>query len=352
MTEADAPFLLEVLNEPAFIRNIGDRGVRTVEEARPYMKERITSQYERYGFGMLLVELTETGEPVGICGLIKRDALDDIDLGFSFLERFWSRGFASEAASAVLASAGAAHELSRVVAIVAPHNHASVRLLERLGFHFEKMVRLTGDEELKLFAIELEKTGLTSGQDADKFHDMTTNLLQQICDRHEVADTLYRYAFGLDHGDADSLASAFTGDCVLDFSPAGHKIGLDFPRLVGRQAILDALLPFLGPLDTTHTASNLQIEVSGDTATLYAYVMSQHFMPREGSRRGAENALLMNRYDCDLVRDGQKWRFNRMTIDNAWMQGDPEILNLRATHRALTARRRQAKDTDTSAKED
>ncbi|MEO7724069.1 MAG: nuclear transport factor 2 family protein [Chthoniobacterales bacterium] len=162
--------------------------------------------------------------------------------------------------------------------------------------------------------------------------------IQQACDRYEIADTLHRYAFGLDHGDADSLASAFTEDCVLDFSAAGEKLGLDFPRLVGRQVVLDALLPFLGPLDTTHTASNLQIEISGETATLYAYVMSQHFMPREGSRRGSENALLMNRYDCELARDGQKWRFKRVTIDNAWMQGDPEILNLRATHRALTAK--------------
>ncbi len=167
---------------------------------------------------------------------------------------------------------------------------------------------------------------------------MSTDLIQQACDRYEVADTLHRYAFGLDHGDADLLASAFTEDCVLDFSPAGEKLGLNFPLLVGRQAVLAAHLPFLGPLDTTHRASNLQIEISGETATLYAYVMSQHFMPREGSRRGSENALLMNRYDCELMRDGQKWRFKRITIDNAWMQGDPEILNLRATHRALTAK--------------
>lgn len=149
---------------------------------------------------------------------------------------------------------------------------------------------------------------------------------------------MHRYAFALDHGDADSLASAFAEDSVLDFRPAGRKLGLDFPQLTGRQAILDALLPFLGPLDTTHTASNLQIQISGDTATLYAYVMSQHFMPREGSRRGSENALLMNRYDCELVRDGQKWRFRRVTIDNAWLQGDPEILNARATQRVLAAK--------------
>ena len=121
------------------------------------------------------------------------------------------------------------------------------------------------------------------------------------------------------------------------------KLGIDFPKLVGRQVIVDALIPFLGPLDTSHTVSNLQIEISNDSATLYAYVMSQHFMPREGSRRASENALLMNRYDCELARDGQKWRFKRVTIDNAWAQGNPEILNALAIQRALVAKSRQSK---------
>src|SRR5207237_523979 len=148
---------------------------------------------------------------------------------------------------------------------------------------------------------------------------------------------------GLDHGDADSLASALTEDCVFDFRPGGRKLRLDFPKLTCRQAILDAVLPLIGPLDTSHTATNLQIEISDDSATLSAYVMSQHFMPREGSRRGSENALLMNRYDCELVRDGQKWRFKRMTIDNAWVQGNPEILNALAIQRTLAAKSRAPK---------
>jgi hypothetical protein len=172
---------------------------------------------------------------------------------------------------------------------------------------------------------------------------VTNDFVHLACDRYEIADALHRYAFGLDHGDADSLASALTEECVFDFRPAGRKLKLDFPRLAGRPTILDAVLPLIGPLDTSHTASNLQIEISDDSATLSAYVMSQHFMPREGARRGAENALLMNRYDCDLVRDGQKWRFKRITIDNAWAQGDPEILNALATHRALTSKSRLSK---------
>ena len=167
---------------------------------------------------------------------------------------------------------------------------------------------------------------------------MDTDLAQLAHDRFEIADTMYRYAFGLDHGDADSLASAMTEDCVFDFRPAGKKLSLDFPLVTGRDAILKAVLPMIGPLDTSHTANNLQVEISGDSATLYAYVMSQHFMPRQGSRQGSEYALLMNRYDCDLVRDGEKWRFKRMTIDNAWALGNPEILNALATHRVLTAK--------------
>jgi hypothetical protein len=167
---------------------------------------------------------------------------------------------------------------------------------------------------------------------------MSTDLAQLAHDRYEIADALHRYAFGLDQGDADSLASALAEDCVFDFRPAGKKLHLDFPKVSGRQAILASVLPLIGPLDTSHTATNLQIEISDDSATLAAYVMSQHFMPREGSRRGSENALLMNRYDCELVRDGDKWRFKSITIDNAWAQGDPEILNALATYRALKSK--------------
>jgi SnoaL-like domain len=172
---------------------------------------------------------------------------------------------------------------------------------------------------------------------------MSVDLAQLACDRDEIADTLHRYAFGLDHGDADSLASAFVEDCIFDFRPAGRKLGIDFPKLSGREAIVNALIPLLGPLDTSHTVNNLQIEIIDDSATLYAYVMSQHFMPREGCRRGSENALLMNRYDCELVRDGQKWRFKRVTVDNAWAQGNPEILNALAIRRALAAKSKSPK---------
>ena len=172
---------------------------------------------------------------------------------------------------------------------------------------------------------------------------MSSDSAQLASDRYEIADALHRFAFGLDQGDADSLSSALAEDCVLDFRPAGKKLGLDFGKLTGRQTIVDALLPLLGPLDTSHTVSNLQIEVSDDSATLYGYVLAQHFMPREGPRYGTENALLMNRYDGQLVRDGQKWRFKQLVIDNAWAQGNPEILNALATRRLLSAKSKPAK---------
>jgi hypothetical protein len=202
----------------------------------------------------------------------------------------------------------------------------------------EQVVNFVGDDPE-------DGRGSSRGHDLDNTSDyrngsttalvMETDFAQLANDRFEIADALHRYAFGLDHGDADSLASALTEDCRFDFRPAGRKLEIDFPLLIGRDAILNGVLPLIGPLDTSHTVSNLQIEISGDTAALYAYVLSQHFMPREGSRRGSEYALLMNRYDCNLIRDRDKWRFRRMTIDNAWALGNPEILNALASRLAL-----------------
>jgi [ribosomal protein S5]-alanine N-acetyltransferase len=152
ISNADATFILELLNEPAFLRNIADRGVRTVADAITYIDKRFTSAYKRYGFGTWIVELKDSGESVGTCGLIKRDTLEDVDLGFAFLERHRSRGFAFESSNAVMEYGWKVVKLSRLVAIVASHNTPSIRLLEKLGFNYEKMVRLTPeDAELMLF---------------------------------------------------------------------------------------------------------------------------------------------------------------------------------------------------------
>lgn len=155
LTADDADFMLRVLNEPSFIENIGDRGVRTAEDARAYILRGPVASYERFGFGLYMVELKGSGAGVGICGLLKRDALGDVDLGYALLPEFWSQGYASEAAAGVLAYARGALGLGRVVAVVSPGNGASIRLLERLGFRYERMVRLSADDdEIKLFAAE------------------------------------------------------------------------------------------------------------------------------------------------------------------------------------------------------
>jgi RimJ/RimL family protein N-acetyltransferase len=155
LSTEDAAFLLELLNEPSFLRYIGDKGVRTEADARRYVETGPLASYERFGFGLWRVELKESGEPIGMCGLVKRDALPDVDVGFAFLPRFWSRGYAFESASAVLAHARDAFGLKRLLAITAPDNGASIRLLEKLGFRFEGMARVPEDgPEVKLFGRE------------------------------------------------------------------------------------------------------------------------------------------------------------------------------------------------------
>lgn len=156
VTEADALFVLELLNDPDFIRNVADRGVRTLEEARRYVAEKFLESYRRDGFGFWLVEPKETRTPAGVCGLIKRDALPGVDVGYAFLPPFRSKGYASESALAVMSYAREALGLRRLYAVVNPENAVSVRVLEKLGMRFERMVRLSEDEpEIKLFATDL-----------------------------------------------------------------------------------------------------------------------------------------------------------------------------------------------------
>ena len=151
----DAGFIFELVNEPSFIQNIGDRGVRTLADAEKYIENGPLASYAKNGFGLMAVTLKETGEPIGMCGLIKRDALDDVDIGYAFLPTFWSKGYAVEAARAVMGTAKALG-LKRVVAIVDPVNVGSIRVLEKLGMTFERMIRLSAEDiELKLFVLSL-----------------------------------------------------------------------------------------------------------------------------------------------------------------------------------------------------
>ncbi|MEP6635295.1 MAG: GNAT family N-acetyltransferase [Acidobacteriota bacterium] len=157
LTSDDAQFLLELLNEPSFITNIGDRGVRTVSDASKYALDGPIASYARNGFGLYLVELKETGKPIGICGLVKRDALADADIGFAFLPAFWSQGYAYESALMVKAYALNVLKLKRVLAITNPNNAGSIRVLEKIGLQYKQMVRMSADApEIRLYSSDVE----------------------------------------------------------------------------------------------------------------------------------------------------------------------------------------------------
>lgn len=142
LTQADAAFILELLNEPDFIRNIGDREVRTTDDARRYIEQGPVASYNQHGYGLLLVELQDSGAPIGICGLLKRDYLDDVDVGFALRESFRGKGYAFEAASAVLQLGKQVLGLGRIVALTSPDNLASMSVLRRLGLEFERTIRI------------------------------------------------------------------------------------------------------------------------------------------------------------------------------------------------------------------
>ena len=153
LTAADAEFILELLNDPSFLRFIGDRGVRNVEDARRYIETGPVAMYAEHGFGMFLVQLKGDAVPIGICGLMKRESLPDVDVGFAFLPRFWSQGYAIESASAVVALGQRAFGLKRIAGITKPGNRSSIKVLERLGLKFEKLVKLSAEgEDTALYA--------------------------------------------------------------------------------------------------------------------------------------------------------------------------------------------------------
>jgi RimJ/RimL family protein N-acetyltransferase len=152
LTTEDAAFILDLLNQPSFLKFIGDRGVRTLDDAREYIVKGPIASYERYGFGLNLTLMKESGIPIGICGLVKRETLEDVDVGFAFLPQFWLKGYAFESASAVLAYGKNMLGLKRIVGVTTSDNCGSMRVLEKLGLRFERMVRLSEDgPELKLF---------------------------------------------------------------------------------------------------------------------------------------------------------------------------------------------------------
>jgi RimJ/RimL family protein N-acetyltransferase len=152
LSAEDAEFILGLLNQPSFLQYIGDKGVRNTEDAIRYIQTGPQASYEQFGFGLYLVEVKESGVPMGMCGLLKRDSLPDVDIGFAFLPEYWSQGFAFEAAAAVMTYGREVLGLRRIVAITSLENSASIKLLNKIGLRFERLIKLEEDRpEVRLF---------------------------------------------------------------------------------------------------------------------------------------------------------------------------------------------------------
>ena len=145
---SDAPFIVRLLNEPSFIENIGDRNVRSIEDAHRYLREGPMAMYEQHGFGLWHAARRSDGVAVGMCGLLRRDNLPDVDIGYALLPEHWGVGYAVEATSATMRHGAEKFGLKRIIAVVSQGNTASIRVLEKLGFLYERMFAMRPDEPL------------------------------------------------------------------------------------------------------------------------------------------------------------------------------------------------------------
>lgn len=164
LVEADAPFILALLTDADFLAQVGDRGVHDLAGARRYVREGPGASYTRYGFGLYAVQLKRTGEAVGLCGLLRRDSHPDVEIGFALLPQARGQGLALEAAAATLSWGLKELRLSRVVALTAPDNAGSIRILERIGLRFERMVRYSAAGDSRLFVLERSAADLQPGE--------------------------------------------------------------------------------------------------------------------------------------------------------------------------------------------
>jgi RimJ/RimL family protein N-acetyltransferase len=151
----DAPFILRLLNEPSFIENIVDKGVRTLDQAAAYLTMGPLASYATHGHGLWMVQHRVTGKPMGICGLIKRDTLEEVDLGYAFVPEFWGLGFAREAAEACLVWGRDGMGLRGLLAIVSPGNASSIRLLEALAFQRTGSMTYAPGDEVEVYRVDL-----------------------------------------------------------------------------------------------------------------------------------------------------------------------------------------------------
>lgn len=160
LTLDDAGLMLAIWNDPAFVRHVGDRGIRTTADARQAMRQGVLRLYEEHGYGPYRVALQETDQPIGICGLFRRDCFEVPDIGYSTLPEFCGNGYAWEAACAVVDNAAAGLGLERLIAIISPGNDASIGLIRKLGFEFERMHRMPdAGEDVAIYGKFLKNNG-------------------------------------------------------------------------------------------------------------------------------------------------------------------------------------------------
>lgn len=151
----DCEFIFELVNEPSFRQYIGDKGIGNLHDAREYLKKSFIGHYQKHGFGLYQVSRKTDDCRLGICGLVKRDEFDYPDLGFAFLKAYWSNGYAYESSVAVLDCGWRDLGLKQILAMADSGNRSSTRLLDKLGFKFERMARMPGEtEEVRLYALE------------------------------------------------------------------------------------------------------------------------------------------------------------------------------------------------------
>lgn len=149
----DAPFIVRLLNDAAWLTFIGDRGVRTPEDARTYLTNGPLKMQREHGFALWTVETKSDGAPIGVCGLLKRPTLDDVDLGYGYLPEARGKGYAVEAGAATIAHGHRVHGLHRIIGLTAPKNLGSIRVLEKLDFKFERTIPFpTANDVSHLFA--------------------------------------------------------------------------------------------------------------------------------------------------------------------------------------------------------
>jgi len=146
LTVDDAEFVFRLVNEPSFLSNIGDKGVKNLDGARQFILEGPWTCQKRRGYGQFLVELKEGGVPIGVCGLVYRESLDETDVGFALLPEYWKRGFAYEAADAMLQYGHSTLGIDRIVGLTSEENLASISVLEKLGMNFERIVKMSDDD--------------------------------------------------------------------------------------------------------------------------------------------------------------------------------------------------------------